>query len=269
MSNPVVSLPPRSRAGVERLLCLHSSAGSGRQWEPIAHALRQRFEVMAPELLGYGGSARWSVGAPVSLDAEAQALAPLLQRGGAHLFGHSYGGAVALQMALRWPERIRSLTLYEPVRFALLRQPATREAAEAIVGVGRRIGMDVLSLRAAAAAQRFVDYWSGDGAWARLDARRQQALAARMPKVHAEFEALFADRVPPPAYAALTMPVQLLGGSRSPLPARQTLQTLAALLPQASCTVLQGLGHMAPVDAPASVLDALEHLGIARWPRAA
>ncbi|HSW21774.1 MAG TPA: alpha/beta fold hydrolase, partial [Burkholderiaceae bacterium] len=214
---------------------------------------------------------RWPTGTPVSLDAEAQALAPLLQRAPVHLVGHSYGGAVALQIALRWPERVRSLTLYEPVRFALLlREAATREAAEAIVGVGRRIGMAVLSGRWSAAAERFVDYWTGDGDWSRMSERRRHALAARMPKVQAEFEALFADRVPAAAYRSLTMPVQCIGGSRSPLPVRQVLDVLAAQLPHAVCSTLAGLGHMGPVDAPLRVLAAAIHLPVAsELPRAA
>ena len=47
---------------------------------------------------------------------------------------------VALQMALRWPQRLRSLTLYEPVRFELLfGHPAAQAAAEEIVGIGARV----------------------------------------------------------------------------------------------------------------------------------
>lgn len=250
---------PRATAR-ERLICLHSSGGTGRQWLPMAAAFADRFEVLTPELLGYAG-ARWPTGRPVSLDVEAQALAPLLQRGPVHLLGHSYGAAVALQIALRWPERIASLTLYEPVRFALLfGRPATQEAAEAIVGVGRRIGMAVLSGRTREAAQCFVDYWSGDGAWTQLGDGARHALAERMPKVQAEFEALFADRVPAAAYRSLTMPVQLIGGSRSPLPARQVLDVIDEQLPRAERTVLTGLGHMGPVDAAPRVLAALKHL---------
>jgi pimeloyl-ACP methyl ester carboxylesterase len=242
----------------ETLLCLHASGASGRQWAPYAAAWGERFEVVAPELLGYAGDAAWPRGTPASLDDEALALAPLLDARGVHLVGHSYGGAVALQLALRWPERVRSLTLYEPVRFALLlRDAATVPAGETIVGVGRRIGFEVLSGALHAAARRFVDYWSGDGSWDRLDPARRDRLAARMPKVQAEFEALFADRVPAAAYTRLPMPVHLLGGSRSPLPARQVLDLLATQLPQARHSRLDGLGHLGPVEDPQRVLDAI------------
>ena len=236
------------------LLCLHSSAGTGRQWDALRPALSAHANVVAPDLLGYAGEAHWPVGTPVALDAEARYLAPLVAAPQVHLFGHSYGGAVALQIALRWPERVASLTLYEPVRFALLNHgPAFAASFEAIVGVGRRIGLDVISGSLQRAAARFVDYWSGDGTWAALSPQRRLVVAARMPKVQAEFEAIFADRVPPAAYRTLTMPVTLLGGSRSPLPARQVLDVLEAHVPQATRATVEGEGHMAPVVAPAAV----------------
>jgi pimeloyl-ACP methyl ester carboxylesterase len=263
LENTMSALHPLHRPADQRaaLLCLHSSGGSGRQWKAYAAPLAPRFRIIAPDLLGYAGNGHWPSGTPASLDDEAQALAVLLPPDGAHMLGHSYGGSVALQLALRWPERVKSLTLYEPVRFALLfGEQATETTGEAIVGVGRRIGMEVLSGALHAAAARFVDYWSGDGAWAALDERRRGALAQRMPKVHAEFEALFADRVPAAAYRRLTMPVRLLGGSRSPLPARQVLDRLEANLPNVTRATLAGLGHMGPVEAPERILPELDGL---------
>jgi len=237
----------------DTLLCLHSSGSSGRQWAALRPLLAPRLQVLSPDLLGYGATADWPAGRPVTLDEEAERLRPLLGAG-AHLFGHSYGGAVALQMALRWPRQVQSLTLFEPVRFALLRHdPATAASAEAVVAVGRRIGMEVLSGALHAAARRFVDYWSGDGAWSALAEPRRDALAARMPKVRTEFEALFADPLRASAYRALHMPVHLMGAERSPLPARQLLALLAGALPQAGGVTLRGLGHMAPVTHPGHV----------------
>lgn len=253
----VHALSPRPPAR-DTVVCLHSSGSSGRQWASIAAALSPHFEVLAPDLLGYAGAPGWPVGKPVTLDAEASAVAEQIGPGSVHLFGHSYGGAVALQIALRWPQRVKSLTLYEPVRFGLLmRDPATRATGDDIIAVGRRIGQQVQAGRLWEAAQDFVDYWSGDGAWAQVPAKRRPLLTARMSKVHAEFEALFADGVPAAAYRALAMPVQLIGGSRSPLPARHVLGLLAAQWPRATRTTIAGLGHMGPVDAPQRVLKAL------------
>jgi pimeloyl-ACP methyl ester carboxylesterase len=244
----------------ESVICLHSSGASGRQWDAIASPLSTQFDVVTPDLLGYGARTTWPTGTPASLTDEAQALAPLLDArpGGVHLLGHSYGGAVALQMALRWPSRIKSLTLYEPVRFALLfGDPETAEVGDEIVRAGRRIGMMVLSGRNHAAAALFVDYWSGDGAWDSMPQGRRDALAARMPKVHAEFESLFADRVPLAAYARLEMPVRLLRGDRSPLPPRMVVGRLGWQLPNVDVVTLAGLGHMGPLTHAQEVARAL------------
>lgn len=250
----IVQFKPRPAPLRETLLCLHASGSSGRQWDPLVAQLPAHVSALTPELVGYGSTLRWPTGMPVTLDDEARQLAPLLHLGGVHVFGHSYGAAVALQLALRWPERVKSLTLYEPVRFALLfGVEATRAAGEAIVGVAQRIGQQVRSGALHAAGRLFANYWSGEGSWAALAARQQQALARRMPKVQAEFGALFADRVPAEAYRALTMPVRLMGGAQSPLPARQVSERLAALLPKVSRTTFDGLGHLGPMQDPQRV----------------
>jgi pimeloyl-ACP methyl ester carboxylesterase len=251
---------PRPHARRESVICLHSSGASGRQWDALAAPLSAQFEVLTPDLLSYGTRTPWPTGTPVSLTDEANALAPLLdgRPGGVHLLGHSYGASVALQIALRWPARVRSLTLYEPVRFALLFGDAdTAGAGEQIVSIGRRIGFAVLSGRHHAAAAMFVDYWSGDGTWDAMPTGRRDALAARMPKIQAEFEALFADRVPLAAYERLDMPVRLLRGDRSPLPARMVVGRLGWQLAHADVVTLPGLGHMGPVTHGAEVARAL------------
>ena len=48
--------------------------------------------------------------------------------GQVHLVGHSYGGGVALRAAVERPDRIASLTLYEPSAFHLLRAMGARAA---------------------------------------------------------------------------------------------------------------------------------------------
>ena len=254
----VVSFPRRR----ESVVLLHSSASSGRQWDAIAAGLSPASAVLAPALLGYDSRAAWPRERAVTLDDEAAALEPLLDAAAApvHVVGHSYGGAVALQLALRRPAAVASLTLYEPVRFALLfGAPGLAAAADEITRVGRRVVELTHAGDCHGAAAGFVDYWSGDGAWSALPRARQDAVATRMTKVAAEFAALFADAVPASAYAELAMPVRLLRGDASPLPARAVASRLNELLPCATLVTLRGGVHMQPVTDPASVVATLPH----------
>lgn len=239
------------------VMALHCSGAGGRVFDSYRALLDADTELIAPDLLGSGAEAPWPLRAPVTLDAEAERLAPLLARApqGVHLIGHSYGGAVALQLALRWPQRVLSLTLYEPVRFRLL--PEWSPAWDEIVRIGRRIGELVVAGQADASAQLFVDYWSGAGTWAGLPTPRRAALAARMPKVREEFKALFSDAVPPLDYAALTMPMTLLVGHRSPQPARYVSKHLALVCGHALRVRVPGRGHMGALEDPGVVLQQL------------
>jgi pimeloyl-ACP methyl ester carboxylesterase len=251
---PPVPMPSLPSGPV--LIALHSSGAGGRQWDGWRRQPPHDASWLTPDLLGYAGES-WPLGAPVSLQAEAEALLPVLRAAphGAHLIGHSYGGAVALEIAMRWPHHLRSLTLYEPMRPALLRDgPAQdRRLFDEFVGFGREIGVAVLRGRGQAAAQCFVDYWTGAGAWSALPAPRQDAIVARMVKVNAEFGALCGDTLKLEALRRVDVPVTLLCGTRSPAPALRVVDRLHETLPWVSLQRLPGLGHLGPIEAPARV----------------
>ena len=249
---------PTPTSGRRTLLALHCSGAGGRAFEPYRALIGRDAHLIAPDLLGYGArDPRWPAGAPLSLDDEADRLVPLLGgcSDGVHLLGHSYGGAVALQLALRCPQRVRSLTVYEPVRFALLhRDPAL---SHAIRGVGTRIAALAAEGRLGEAAEIFVDYWSHAGAWSLLPAARQAAVAARMPKVGAEFGAILHDAVPAAAYGGLTMPVTVIAGGRSPAPARRVAERLVEACPGTRLVRVPHCGHMGALDSPMVVVREL------------
>jgi pimeloyl-ACP methyl ester carboxylesterase len=232
-------------------LLVHGSAVAGKSWNALAAPLRDQVVVLAPDRLGQTPGERWPADRATSFDAEAGHLAAALAAapGPVHLFGHSYGGAVAMQMALRWPERVARLTLYEPTRFALLLRGghAIGEAGREILAVGHGTHERAAAGQEAAAARVFVDYWSGAGTWAAMDVGRQQRLAVQMPKVGAEFLAAFADPLPLEAWRALEMPVLLLGGETSPAPVRAINALLASVLPRCASVTLPGNGHMGPM----------------------
>jgi pimeloyl-ACP methyl ester carboxylesterase len=253
--------PPAAPAGTPRALFLvHGSAVAGKSWNALAAPLRESgVVVVAPDRLGQAAGERWPAGRAMSFDEEAEHLAAALAAapGPVHLFGHSYGGAVAMQMALRWPERVARLTLYEPTRFALLLDAGEPrgDAGREILAIGHAAHERATAGREAEAAELFVDYWSGAGTWAAMDAGRQARLAPQMTKVGAEFLAAFADPLPLEMWRALEMPVLLLGGERSPAPVHAINALLASVLPRAASVTLPGIGHMGPLTHPAEVRE--------------
>jgi pimeloyl-ACP methyl ester carboxylesterase len=171
-----------------------------------------------------------------------------------HLVGHSYGGAVALVAALTNPERVASLVLFEPVLFSVLMaidpgQPAARE----IIAVRDDTIAALERGDPAAAGSRFVDYWMGAGSWARMPEAKREAVVAAMPGVKAEWGAAVDEPAPLAAFAALEMPVLLLGGSASPASAREIARLLAKTLPRVRAVEVESVGHMGPVTHPDAV----------------
>jgi pimeloyl-ACP methyl ester carboxylesterase len=106
------------------VLALHSSAATGGQWKALAQKLGSERPVFTPDLPGYGRAAFRDAARDDSASLAGDAAAVLHALGGKapafHLVGHSYGGAVALKIALCQPQRVLSLTLIEPVLFHLL-----------------------------------------------------------------------------------------------------------------------------------------------------
>ncbi len=87
-----------------------------------------------------------------------------------HLVGHSYGGGVALRAAVERPDRIASLTLYEPSAFHLLKAMGARGAVALaeIQGIAAQIADGVITGDYRGGVSSFLDDWGGPGAWAAL-----------------------------------------------------------------------------------------------------
>jgi pimeloyl-ACP methyl ester carboxylesterase len=138
-----LEIRPADRAVAAPLVAaLHCSASSPRQWRAYAERVGARARVVAPALVGYAdGDTPWPVGAAIGLHDEAwnawRQLPPGPQP--VHLVGHSYGATVALVMARLAPQRVRSLTLFEPIPFALLRDAGHRHEWHEIRAVAARV----------------------------------------------------------------------------------------------------------------------------------
>jgi len=249
----------------ETVVLLHSSASSGAQWRSLCAPLAERFTALAPDLYGYGASDPWPGRAAMTLADEVAPLEALLARrpGPVHLVGHSYGGAVALRLALRAPARLRSLTLIEPVAFHLLRGGGAGERAlyDEVAALARGVAAALSSGAYWSAMERFVDYWNGAGAFGRLAPDRRRELARRVGAVALNFAAAMAEPVALGAYRRIRVPTLLLAGAASPPTTRRIVALLAQTLPHVREQVVAGAGHMLPLTHRDAVDGAiLEHL---------
>lgn len=103
----------RSGSGPPVLL-LHGIPGSGAAWELTASELPQTLDVIVPDLLGFGASARPRLLDELHAPAQATALEALLDELGlesATVIGHDFGGPIALALASTKPTAIGRLGL--------------------------------------------------------------------------------------------------------------------------------------------------------------
>jgi 4,5:9,10-diseco-3-hydroxy-5,9,17-trioxoandrosta-1(10),2-diene-4-oate hydrolase len=118
------------RAGTGRpMLAIHGLVGSSSNWRRNIGALAEDRSVYAIDLANVGRSERIA-GIDAGLEATADRVAAAMGALGldqADIAGHSHGGAVALMLAARHPERVRSLMLFAPANpFCALPGPMVR-----------------------------------------------------------------------------------------------------------------------------------------------
>jgi len=218
-------------------LLIHSGGFGGRQWRRLAELLAPTHDVLAPDLLGYGARP-WPTGEPFHFRQDVEYLAGLLGDRRADIVGHSYGGFLALQLALAHPELVDRIAVYDPVAFNVLTADELR-AGFAGLKTTYEGAVDEAWLAS------FVDWWNGPGAWLKLPPPTQAAFRAVGWKLGQEVQSLVADRSSD--YSKIAAPTLILAGGLSPATERRTVERLVELMPRARLQMFEDLGHMGPL----------------------
>lgn len=244
----VLAFREAGRPGGEPLVLLHGFGGSGHTFDPLLSGLGDR-RVILPDLPGQGHSA--DVAGSRHPKAGAEAVLATLDAMGCpqfHLGGFSMGGAVACLVALKAPERVKSLTLLAPGGFGC------EIAAETLRAFGAARGetdiRDALS-RMVAPGKAPPD---GDVA-AVASERENDRLVAELTAIA---EMITRDgrqgEIPRAVLAGIACPVHVLWGTADPvLPVSQSRD----LPPQFRLRLAEGAGHMLVHEATAAVLETL------------
>jgi pimeloyl-ACP methyl ester carboxylesterase len=122
------------------VVLIHGITSDSTTWAHVMPGLAKHFTVIAPDLLGHGGSAKPT--GDYSLGAHASLVRDILQELGhdrATFVGHSLGGGVAMQIAYQFPERCERLILVDSGglgrEVSLLLRAATLPGAEYVLPI--------------------------------------------------------------------------------------------------------------------------------------
>ena len=247
------------RAGAPTLVMIHGFTGSKENWYPLAKALGGRYNLLIPDLPGWGESQRKPgavYGFPeqaANVDAFIRALSPGKP---VVLLGHSMGGGIAALAAARYPQDIAKVGLLDAagVRFK-----------------DNQFGLDVLAgknpfgVDDEASLQRYIDTVFHDPKakpW--LPWPASSALIGKR-RADATFEQRVLDRIgrsneallPGEEASRIHQPALLLWCRQDAVIDPSALELYAQRIPQAQKVLLDGCGHMSLMEQPQHVAAAV------------
>lgn len=222
--------------GRPSVMLLHGGTAAGNTWvAQIPRLVEAGYHVIVPDFRAHGRSGDGSEALTYDrLAADIVGIMNLLQLAQAHLVGWSMGGAAALHVAVRHPERVASLTL--------LGAPHSSEGLT-----------DAMRERI-----RTIDPWD----WAPVVVEYYRAHApdpAYWPRAFEKVRTLVLSpwRLEPRALAGVDVPALVIAGARDDVVPADHQQALVGMLPHADLLLVQEAGHFPHQERPEEVNQAL------------
>lgn len=256
---------------------VHGLGGNSTNWTDLMWLLSDRLHGIAPDLPGFGRSGPAASG-DYSPEAQAGVVAELIRQRFAepvHLFGNSMGGAISVQLAARYPDLVRSVTLVSPALPDLVPMwTSAHLPVIALPGVGDRLAARVARMpvhRRVQATMNLVYHDPGKVHPQRVaEAQEEVSLAAGKPWIGQAFQSAlrgiigtYFDRGPDAPWALaerIKVPVLLIYGQQDKLVNQRAARRASKHFPHARVMLLPNCGHVAQMEHPEMVERAWRHL---------
>ena len=232
----------------DTVLLLHGFGGDKDNWTRFARWLTPRYRVIAPDLPGFGESARhpdWDYSLPRQLE-RVNAFVAALRLERMHLVGNSMGGHLAALYTLAYPEEIRSLGLFNN---SGLENAVAEDFERALQGGGNPLIVETTEdfdrlLDFAAHEKPFVP-WPVKGVLA-----RQARDNAEFNQYIFGFLARDSSSLLEPVLSNISAPALILWGEYDRLLDVASVGAMRPLLPQAEVVVMEETGHLPMIERP-------------------
>jgi len=232
-------------AGRGNLVILIHSSGSGyQQWRSLTEALKDRYQVLAFNLFGYGDTTPWPENTVQTFADHADLVLALCSnsKGPVFIVGHSFGGSVALKAALRLGHKVAGLVLLEPNPFYLLSQHKRQAAYEEIKALRDHVKQYGTVSDWHKVAERFADYWISEGTWESMPAKRRSTYLESMPPVFHEWDAAMNETTKIDTWASLKAKTLVVYAAETKRPIREIVELFVDACPHWSFKEVAGGG---------------------------
>ncbi len=245
-----IHLNIEDRGSVEpALIFLHYWGGTSRTWDGVINQLKDHFRCIAYDMRGWGASDKPMAGyALADLADEAAAVISALGVKEFVLVGHSLGGKISQLLASRNPVGLKGLLLVAPAPPTPLRFPEEMKQTQIHAYDNRQNVLQTIRfLSALPSSSPLVEQIVEDS----MSGSREATLAYPTASI---LEDISED------VSHIAVTTLVVAGELDQLDSlEQHKREVIARIPGSVLTVIEGSGHLVPIDQPALLADRILH----------